>query len=444
MPNVEDHPDAELPVHGSIITPDGHVADTSSSDAAEAETKVDMSEVLSDIGQQERATSETEDTSDPDMPKKRRFSFKFSWPPTKRQQIIGGIAAVLIAFGIGAAWTHFHRTPPAQADVVKKKVVKKKPVITTVPSTLTGLPVDPSVNNRPVTAIMIENSPDARPQSGIDQAGVVFEALAEGGVTRFMGLYQDTQPDYIGPVRSARPYYIQWALGFDAGYAHVGGSPDGLADIKAWNVRDLDQFYNSGAYHRISSRYAPHNMYTSISALNQVEQSKGYNSSNFTGFARKADNPYKAPAAGTTTTNQDSRTAASSIDMNFSGFYYNSHYDYDAATNTYKRSESGAPHMEVDSSGKQTQIAPKVVIAMVVPLNQGALDSSGAYYSNYNPIGSGQVYVFQDGTVTTGTWNKADNTSQLNFTDQNGQPLKLNAGQTWIAAVASSSDVSYK
>jgi hypothetical protein len=392
----------------------------------------------------------TDSASEPTPPAKhgsRYRRFRFTWPPTKRQQIFGGIAAVLIAFGIGAAWTHFHHTPPVQAQVVHPKPVKKKPVITTVPSTLTGLPVDPSVNQRPVTAVMIENSPDARPQSGLDQAGVVFEALAEGGVTRFMALYQDTQPDYIGPVRSARPYYIQWALGFDAGYAHVGGSPDGLADIKAWNVRDLDQFYNSGAYHRISSRYAPHNTYTSISALNQLEQSKGYTSSNFTGFARKADQPYK-PASTTgsaaASTAQDSRTSASSIDMTFSGYYYNSHYDYDAATNSYKRSESGGPHMEVDGSGKQTQIMPKVVIAMVVPLQQGALDSSGAYYSNYNPIGSGQVYVFQDGTVTTGTWNKADNTSQLTFTDSNGQPLKLNAGQTWIAAVASAGDVSYK
>ena len=101
---------------------------------------------------------------------------------------------------------------------------------------------------------MVENSLAARPQSGLSQAGVVFEALAEGGVTRFMALYQDTTPTNVGPIRSARPYFIEWAMGFDAAYAHVGGSPVALSDIKAWNVQDLNQFYYGGYYHRISSR----------------------------------------------------------------------------------------------------------------------------------------------------------------------------------------------
>lgn len=365
-------------------------------------------------------------------PTKEHRRWHFPKPTTKKQKIITSVCAVLLAFLIGAGWavTH-HTTKPADAIIVKKPVKKAAPKPTTVPSTLTGLPVDPSVNQRPVTAIMIENSLDARPQSGLDQAGVVFEAIAEGGVTRFMALFQDTQPDYLGPVRSARPYYIQWALGFDAGYAHVGGSPDGLADIKSWNVRDLDQFYNSGAYQRISSRYAPHNVYTSIAQLNTVEQRKGYTSSTFTGFARKKEAPSKAPTA-------------TSINMTFSGPYYNSHYDYDPTTNSYKRSEAGSPHMEADKNGTQTQISPKVVIAMVVPESRGALDATGAYYSNYNPIGSGPVTVFQDGVATTGTWSKASNTAPLTFSDASGKPLALNPGQTWVSAILSGSDVSYQ
>src|SRR5262249_15833287 len=158
---------------------------------------------------------------------------------------------------------------PVVAAAKPKKVIAQKvtaPAVTL--STLSGLPVDPAVNQRPVTGVMIENSVQARPQSGLNQAGVVFEAIAEGGITRFLALYQDTTPDNVGPIRSARPYYEQWALGFDAGYAHVGGSPEALNDIKAWGVRDLDQFYNSGSYHRISSREAPHNVYTGITTLN--------------------------------------------------------------------------------------------------------------------------------------------------------------------------------
>jgi len=373
----------------------------------------------------------------------------WSWPPTKKQAIIGGIALVVVLVGIGAGWTHFHHKEAA-AVVTVKPHKQLPPQPTTVPSTLTGLPVDPSVNKRPVTAVMIENSPDARPQSGLDSAGVVFEALAEGGVTRFMALYQDTAPSYIGPIRSARPYYIEWAMGFDAGYAHVGGSPDGLHDIKVWDTRDLDQFYNAGSYHRISSRYAPHNVYTSVDTLMKLEKSKGYTSSNFTGFARKASQPYKPPrtvktADGQTKKiSQDKRTPANTINLTFSGYYYDSEFKYQPKTNDYLRYEAGKVHTELSSSGKKSYITPNVVVAMVVPRQNGALDTSGAYYSDYNAIGSGTAYVFQDGTVQKGSWRKTSRTAALEFLDTAGQPLKLNPGQTWISAIASSADVSYK
>jgi hypothetical protein len=275
---------------------------------------------------------------------------------------------------------------------------------------------------------MIENSTDARPQSGLGQASVVFESVAEGGVTRFLALFQDTSPDNVGPIRSARPYYIQWALGFNAGYAHVGGSPDGLADIKAWGVRDLDQFANSGAYHRVTTRPAPHNVYTSIAALNQLETAKGYITSTFTGFTRK---PKEAPSKQPT---------AKTIDLTLSGPVYNAHYDYNPATNSYNRSEGGAPHIDANTN---TQISPKVVVAMVIPESNGALDSSGAYYSNYAVIGSGPVYIFQNGTVITGQWTKSDNPSQITFTDSANAPIKLNPGQTWLTAISSTAKIGY-
>ena len=89
------------------------------------------------------------------------------------------------------------------------------------------------------------------------------------------------------------------------------------------------------------------------------------------------------------------------------------------------------------------QISPKVVIAMIVPLNQGALDSTGAYYSDYNVIGSGQSYIFQDGIVSIGTWTKTTPTSQIAFTVAKGQTLKINAGQTWITALGGNNLLSY-
>jgi hypothetical protein len=112
------------------------------------------------------------------------------------------------------------------------------------------------------------------------------------------------------------------------------------------------------------------------------------------------------------------------------------HYDYDPGTNSYKRNLAGAPHMDADTN---TQISPKVVIALAMPYS---LEADG-YHSDYNTIGSGQVFVFQDGTVTTGSWTKASATSQFTFADAAGKPIKLNAGQTWLTAVGKPANVTY-
>ncbi|HET7059834.1 MAG TPA: DUF3048 domain-containing protein [Candidatus Saccharimonadales bacterium] len=356
------------------------------------------------------------------MPKKRESKWHkldtLNWPPGKKEWIIFIIIVLLLA---GGGYLLLHKKKPATLQAIPKVTTQM-----TVPSTLTGLPVDPIVNKRTVTGVMIENSPQARPQSGLGEAGVVFEAIAEGGVTRFLALYQDTAPDNVGPIRSARPYYEQWNLGFDAGYAHVGGSPEALNDIKQWHVRDLDQFANGGSYHRVGSRAAPHNVYTSISTLSKLEVQKGYVTSHYTGFIRKKKaHPIKSKPL-----------AAKTINLAMSGPTYNVHYDYDAASNSYARSEAGAPHVDANTN---KQIKPVVVIALVMPYN---LEADG-YHSNYATIGSGPVYIFQDGQVITGTWAKTSSTAQFTFKDGSGKIILLNPGQTWLTAVAGTSKVSY-
>ena len=348
----------------------------------------------------------------------------------RRKTVVIFVAVVVLAGIVTGLVFAFHSKPKVVANNAPKAQTTKKapPAPTTVSSTLSGLSVTPDVNNRPVTAVMIENSDFARPQSGLLNASIVFEALAEGGVTRFMALYQDTQPSYIGPVRSARPYYIQWAMGFDAAYAHVGGSPDALSDISAWGVKDLDEFYNSSYYQRIPSRDAPHNVYTSIAQLNALEQAKGYGAPKYVGFPRKSESPSKSPNATT-------------INLNIISYDFNVKYVYNAATNSYNRFLAGAPHTDQQTG---QQLSPKVVVAMVVPWTQGTLDATGAYYSDYATLGSGQVDIFQDGTVTQGTWSKVSNASQITFTDANNNPIKLDAGQTWITVLGAASDIVYQ
>jgi len=355
---------------------------------------------------------------------KERLAGLKDWRPTRKQLIIIIAAVVVLGGGTAFALTH-HKKPVPVKPVVAAAKPKPKPAPKPILSPLTGLPVTAEQQARPVTAVMIENSPDARPQSGLNQAGVVFEAIAEGGITRFMALYQESNPAVLGPVRSSRPYYLDWAQGFDAAYAHVGGSPDALQKIKTDGVKDLDQFFNAGAYHRVSTRFAPHNMYTSIDALVSLEATKGWTSSHYTPLPRKEkETPASAPNA-------------TSISMGISGAYYNVHYDYDKATNSYKRSEGGAVH--IDNETKQ-QLSPKVVIALAMPYS---LMSDG-YHSQYQTIGAGKMLVFQDGTATSGTWSKDSSKDQFVFKDDANQTLALDPGQTWITAVDDIAKVTYQ
>ncbi len=352
------------------------------------------------------------------------------WPPTKKQLIIGGsILAVILIVGGGLTYMALRHKPiTANIPVAKAPAKPKpKPASNTVASTLTGLQVPPADNNRPITAVMIENTTYARPQAGLSQAGVVFEALTEGGITRFMALFQDQLPTFVGPVRSARPYFIDWSMGFDAPYAHAGGSPQALSYIQSQKVKNLDYMYYPNYYTRISSRPAPHNLYTNIVNLVSLEAKLGWTSSTFTGWPRKADSPSKSPNA-------------TNINFNPSYSTYNVSYSYNAQTDSYERDEAGAAQTDANTG---QQLNPKVVIGLIVPWSQGSLDSSGAYYSTYQDIGSGKAYVFQDGTLTVGQWSKSSPTAALTFTNSAGQPLKLNAGQTWITALADTSEISY-
>lgn len=380
-------------------------------------------------------TSEFSRTSDgPEPPQKKDFSppgkqkkprrFNIRLPHlSKKQWIILSLLGLIFISGGGLlAWQLFNKPKPAvQTPAAEKKVEKPKPKVYV--SKLTGMSVNEADSKLPVTAVMIENSPDARPQSGLRDANVVYEAVAEGGITRFLTLFQEAQPDYIGPVRSVRPYYLDWLVPFDAPVAHVGGSPEALAQISNEDIKDLDYGFNSNYYHRISSRYAPHNVYTSRAELLALQNSKGWSTSAFTGWKRKDEKKAATPTA-------------KSIDFAISGFLYNPHYDYDPVSNAYKRSQAGKPHVD-ERSGEQ--IKPKVVIAILVPKS---IHPDGVH-TIYGTTGSGKAYVFQDGAVFVGTWEKKDRKSEMVFLMTDGKPLELNKGNTWISAVELEGSITY-
>lgn len=341
---------------------------------------------------------------------------------TKKQKIIGGIViAALLIGGAGGVYALNKSLNKKNNTETPVAAAPAEPPSTTQASRLTGEQISPELNKRPVTGIMIENSPDARPQSGLKDAGVIYEAIAEGGITRFMAIFQESQPDYIGPVRSVRPYYLDMLLPYDASIVHAGGSGDGLAKIQNLSIKDIDHGANEKAFKRVNDRYAPHNLYTSMASLDQVSSARGYMNNNVKSLPRKEEKPGQP-------------ITAKAIDLNISMPLYNVHYDYDQTTNTYKRTLAGKPHTD-QRSGQQ--LAPKVVVALSMNYSQNGI------YSVYQTAGSGKVSIFQDGIVKEGTWSRADAHDQFTFTDAAGKPMTLNTGQTWISLVKAPSAVTY-
>ncbi|MDR0591590.1 MAG: DUF3048 domain-containing protein [Candidatus Nomurabacteria bacterium] len=300
-----------------------------------------------------------------------------------------------------------------QFDTISKKSNNAK---TAYHAELTGKKVDSkSAVDQAVTAIMIENSPDSRPQSGLKDSGVVFEAIAEGGITRFLVLYQTEKPQLVGPVRSLRIYYVDWLTPFEASVAHVGGAQNALDLVRGGGYRDIDQFFNGGYYWRASDRWAPHNVYTSFEKLDALNQARGYTTSKFTGWPRQAGKAAKEPTATT-------------INMTVSSPTFSPRYVYDKESNKYLRyHQDGEAHIDRE----QGQIAPDTVIAIKV---HEQLASDG-YREDIQSTGNGKAYIFQNGTVVEGTWRKSSREAQLEFLDASGKAIKLNRGQTWITAV---------
>jgi hypothetical protein len=169
---------------------------------------------------------------------------------------------------------------------------------------------------------------------------------------------------------------------------------------------------------RVSSRYAPHNVYTSTQRADALANELGYTTSSFTAFTRKQD---EKPTA-------ESPATASAIAFNISGANYNTNYTYNPETNSYNRVMAGLPHNDQDS-GKQ--ISPKVVVGLI--MNYGI--HPDRVHSVYDNIGSGKAMIFQDGKVTEAVWVKSSDKASLEINDATGKPLALNSGQTWITAI---------
>lgn len=310
-------------------------------------------------------------------------------------------------------------------------------------------------------AVMIENSPDARPQSGMADADVVFEAVAEGGITRFMGLfYCDVQRNdtILAPVRSARSYFVDWASGFNLPmYVHVGGAnlpgpANALGQIGdyGWNQQnDMNQFsIGYPTFVRNANRIegkevaTEHTMETSTERLWAVAQKRGW--TNMTP-ARKvagkavASADWKDGYTGWSFAEAETKGTVADIKYEFWTGYdaFAVAWQYDPATNTYKRSMAGAPHVDLNTD---QQIAASNVVVLFTD-EKGPIDE--AKHMLYTTTGTGKVLIFKNGEATEAKWSKKSREAELEFLDSKGKPIALTPGMVWISTLAKNAQVSY-
>jgi Protein of unknown function (DUF3048) N-terminal domain/Protein of unknown function (DUF3048) C-terminal domain len=314
-------------------------------------------------------------------------------------------------------------TAPSASATISVPSPSPSPSPVLVPAPLTGELVSPAAAARHPIAVMIDDLSPARPQSGLSEASIVYQAPAEGGIPRYMAIFADTIPTDIGPVRSARYYYIAWASEWKALYVHAGGSPQALATLFSQGsgqlVYNADQFRYGGSFRRITSRFAPHNLYTTGAQLGRLATLLGAT----------------APPKPIWTFNPPAPLADRPLGGQITFAYPQNaiRYDYDRTSNTYLRSVSveGAEH----DAATKVRIAPTNVVIMWMKF--GPLNDHQAYKLRLEAtiLGSGPAWIATNGHTIMGTWKKTSTSGPTLFFDSSGNQLSLTVGQTFVNVV---------
>ena len=310
-------------------------------------------------------------------------------------------------------------------------------------------------------AVMIENDVNARPQAGLGSADVVYEAIAEGGITRFMAMFYCGAQRYdttLAPIRSARTYFIDWASGYNFPlYVHVGGAnipgpTDALGQINTygWAMQnDINQFsVGYPTFVRNANRLGrpvatEHTMETTTEKLWAVGEDRGWtNMSPNRRIAGQAVPGMDWKDGFTPWTFQDGNPGAGNtakISYNFWSGYndFSVAWEYDQATNTYKRTMGSEPHVDQNSN---EQIAASNVVVLLTdergPINE-------AKHMLYRTTGTGNALIFQNGQAIQARWSKPTRTDELTFVDNRGNPVQMVRGLTWISVIDSGNQVTY-
>lgn len=300
-------------------------------------------------------------------------------------------------------------TPVPQAELKNYKAV------------YTGEAVnEASFKNIPFLAV-IENMKVARPQSGLSQADIVYETLAEGGIPRFIALFQSQRPKEIGPIRSDRVYFNEIAKSMDLPFAHCGGSQASIDQIYQEKLMSMNQMYNGKYFWRSKSKRAPHNLFTSSEKLEQFIMNKGYVKT--PEFNIAFDNSYWEGVPN----------KALSVNLKMSG-YYSTAYKFE--NGIYYKTMG---NVSIKDKNNGEPLKAKNIVVQIVKIRPIANDPK--HRVEISMTGSGKGYVFSNGSYIKINWSKKTSSSMVELTDENNNPIKLSEGNTWWEILDGSSKI---
>lgn len=287
-----------------------------------------------------------------------------------------------------------------------------------------GLMVATADANKLPICVMIENAAfsGVRPQSGLAAASLVYEVIVEGGITRLMAVYAGEQADPVGPVRSARDTYLEFASELNCMYTHAGGSETAMAAIDGLKMKNLDALRESKYFWRDDSKESPHNLFTKISNLEDaaINGHSWKDAPTYDTWLFRDDNKARK------TSSQDGYI--SDINIEYGGAY-NVEYKFNFDNNNYERYNGGDAH--TDSNTGKILTARKVIIQKVPP--GWFLEGKGRI--NFAVTGEGEAVIFQEGEAIVGKWKKPNRSSRTMFYDGNGNEIEFIRGNTWLEIV---------
>lgn len=347
-----------------------------------------------------------------------------------RAQLIA-LALILGITGASALAVAALAPPPRQVSSLPTlppatPVRSPTPVPAILPGPLDGVPTARQLALRRPIAVVIDNFyPDARPQPGLGRASVVYETVTEGGITRLLALFLEHDAGNVGPVRSARPYFVQWAAGYHAIFVHDGGSPAALQALRRTpELADVDSASSSAAFHIAPDSVAPHNLFTSTADVRALALRSGWRPPVSFAWMR---HQHAASSAGTD-------SSAVHIDFSLptvpSPPQYAVTYRYDPSHNAYLRSVGGQQAIDAATSRPIEPANVAILFTAMAPISN---DVAGRV--RLGAVGSGSAIYLIGGRVIHGSWSKPSSAGAVQFDDGHHRSIAFGPGATWVEAV---------